>query len=102
MASDEEGRVLAVRLGSAIKRSDYGPWLEEWILSILTRIPFILPRGWYIRQKFFDLLEYSPSTMVAHLQGTTREQDTKGLYVGKVLCSARWHGLRGLGEELLR
>ena len=24
----------------------YGPWLEEWILSILTRIPFILPRVW--------------------------------------------------------
>ena len=25
-------------------RSDYGPWLEEWILGILTLFPFILPK----------------------------------------------------------
>jgi len=105
MALDVEGRVLGVRIGAVIRRSDYGPWLEEWILGILTLFPFILPKEWNIRQRLFDLLGFSPSRMVAQLmqgEGKSREQETRGLYVGKILCSARWHGLRGLGEELLR
>jgi len=65
-----------------------------------------MPKEWNIRQRLFDLLGFSPSRMVAQLmqgEGKSREQETEGgLYVGKILCSARWHGLRGLGEELLR
>jgi len=108
MALDLDGRVLGVRLGVVVKRSDYGPWFEERMRSILAWFPFILSKEWIVRQKLFDLVDFSPSRMVAQLQdegilsGTIRQQETKGLYVGKLLCSARWHGIRGLGEELLR
>ena len=39
---------------------------------------------WCIRQKLFDLVDFSPSRMVAQLQDEGSDHDTKGLYVGKV------------------
>jgi len=93
-AVNTEGKILGVRIGVILK-NDCGTWLMAKVLNMFNLMSCCLPQWMNV----FQLL-------AARLEFNTFEQFGKlgcnSIYEDKALCSARWHGFRGLGTELVR
>ena len=98
VAIDKDGRIIGVRLGKRIKRSDWISWIMDRIFSSLPTsvLMYIMPKELHKFPIFFKisrLLDYDVWKMFDKL-------DCELIYEGKAVCSARDSGVRGLGTEL--
>ena len=69
----------------------------SWVLGLLCLLPRSSPLGWVrvYRRLVAELLHYSVWRLMDRLR-------CHRVYEAKGLCSARDHGIRGLGTELVR
>ena len=101
VAMDREGNIVGARLGLRRRRSEWGTWLVEKLMSMLpTRLwVMILPKELSqeipIIEKLFPLLEYDLWNMLDKL-------DCETIYEDRALCTARTSRVKGLGTELCR
>ena len=100
-AVNENGEILAVRLGVVKNRNEYWTWIMEkilsWLLSfaiICSFFPKSMKKTW-VAIKLFEKINYDAWAMFDKL-GCDK------LYEDKAVCSARDHGIRGLGTEIVR
>jgi len=99
-AFDKEGELLGVRLAKKQKRSDWVSWAVDKLLNFyFGRMPEIfIPES--LRNvapflKLCEICEYDTFKMVDKL-------NVDVIYEAKALCSARFHGVKGLGTELVK
>jgi len=101
-AVDEQGALLAVHLGQVQRRNDYGKWIFE------KAILFVLKQKWlgellkseglkkmYVLMKLTNQVDFDVWKMFDKL-------NCEKIFENKGLCSARGHGIRGLGTELVK
>ena len=100
-ALNQAGDILAVRLGTIYSSGDRGEKffqnLMTWVFSfkaVSKRLPEPL-QGMHHMLKFTKMADYNVWNMFDKL-GTDKIYEAKGV------CSARSHGIRGLGTELVR
>jgi len=86
-----------VRLGHVTKRSAWGPWIEDKVFALIKMLIFLMPKSIQIAILIFspDWVDYQPYKMLAKLP-------CEVMYDDKAVSSARWHGVKGLGTELVR
>jgi len=100
-AVDKHGNILATRIAKIIKRNDWFGWIVDMILKhVFTRILWLLGdltsmKNLWIMLLIIDFLEFDSFAMMKQLE-------CGSIYEAKALCSARTHGVRGLGTELVR
>ena len=102
-AVNEAGNILAIRLGQ-IRSHDQ--WME-WAVEKIFKTIFTSPRlaSWFLGEevgrntgivsKLFDILGYDIWKVMRDLQCTK-------MYEDKAVCSARFHGIKGLGTEIVK
>ena len=102
-AVNEAGDILAIRLGQ-IRSHDQ--WLE-WAVEKIFKTIFTSPRlaSWLLGEevgrntgivsKLFDILGYDIWKVMRDLQ-------CNKMYEDKAVCSARFHGIKGLGTEIVK
>jgi len=96
-ALDNEGKVLGVRIGVILRRGGCETWLTATFLKLFNLIPSCcLPQWMNTFQLLAKRLEFNTIEQFNKLSGCD------AIYEDKALCSARWHGFRGLGTELVR
>ena len=100
-ALNQAGDILAIRLGTIYSSGDRGEKffqnLMTWVFSfkaVCKRLPEPL-QGMHHALKFTKMADYNVWNMFDKL-GTDKIYEAKGV------CSARSHGIRGLGTELVR
>lgn len=93
-AVNPEGRIMAVRVGNII-RSGCGSWFILKMYHMFKAMPCLLPDWINVFLKLGDRVGY-----VAYEQFS--KLDAQVLYEDKAVSSARWHGVKGLGSELIR
>merc|ERR1711935_490846 len=97
-AYDQEGKLMGARLAQIEDSSDWGSWLAVKIFHSLSHLPpVLLPKVMKTLPVFFKLIdqvEYDVYKMFKSLK-------TNRIYDGRVVCSARSHGVKGLGTELV-
>ena len=100
-AVNDNGEILAVRLGVVKNRNDCLSWIFDkvfsWFFSFSIVCSFLPPsmkRTW-VAIKLFKTINYDPWATFDKL-GCDR------LYDDKAVCSGRFHGIRGLGTEICR
>jgi len=96
-ALNPEGKIMGVRLGNVTKRSAWGPWIQDKIFALIKILVFLMPKSIQVSVKLFspEWLDFKPYKMLAELP-------CEVMYDDKAVSSARWHGLKGLGTELVR
>ena len=100
-AINEAGEILAVRLGVVRNRNDNFERIFETVATYLLIFPFLcslLPKSLkktWIFIKLQKKIDFDVWTMFDQL-GCDR------IYEDKAVCSARGHGIRGLGTEICR
>ena len=102
-AVNDDGDILAIRLGQ-IRTQDQ--WMEKVVDKMFKKID-TSPRlsSWFmgdeigrnanISRKLFDLLGYDIWKIMKDLKCTK-------MYEDKAVCSARFHGIKGLGTEIVK
>merc|ERR1711974_319843 len=95
-AVNPEGKILGVRLGNVTNRSSWGPWIQDKIFTLIKMLSFLMPKSTQILMMLFspEWLDFKPYKMLAELP-------CEVMYDDKAVSSARWHGVQGLGTELL-
>ena len=100
-ALNQAGDILAIRLGTIYSSQDRGEKffqkLMTWMFSfkaVTKRLPEPL-QGMHHMLRFMKMADYDVWNMFDKL-GTDKIYEAKGV------CSARSHGIRGLGTELVR
>ena len=100
-ALNQSGDILAVRLGTIYSSGDRGEKFFQrmmtWVFgfkAVTSRLPEPL-QGMHHAIKFTKMADYDVWNMFERL-GTDKIYEAKGV------CSARSHGIRGLGTELVR
>jgi len=98
---NKDGKILALRLGAIRNRSDWVDWMLDSVLQrvvgwkwISRYYPEQLQNMW-IYGKLADKIEYNVWPMFDKL-GCDR------IYEDKAVCSAKTHGIKGLGTEVVR
>lgn len=96
-AVNPEGKVMGVRVGNVTKRSSWGPWIEDKFFALIKLLIFLMPKSIQVLLKLFQpqWLDFKPYKMLAELP-------CEVMYDDKAVSSARWHGVKGLGSELVR
>jgi len=100
-AVDENGEILATRLGIVRNRNDWFEWITENIIVGIVGSKWLskfLPEGYkklQIVMKLLDLAKYDVWPMFDKF-GCDK------IYEDRSVCSARTHGIRGLGTEVVR
>jgi len=98
-AVDKDGRIMGVRVGDVVSRSmGWAPWIIEKFFGYLKPIMkmFNTPRWIAVFLRLGDQLTYvGPLEMLDRL-------NCDSIYDDKAVSSARWHGIKGLGSELVR
>jgi len=100
-AVDENGEILATRLGIVRNRNDWFEWIAENIIVGIVGSKWLskfLPEGFkklQIAMKLLDLAKYDIWPMFDKF-GCDK------IYEDRSVCSARTHGIRGLGTEVVR
>jgi len=91
------GKIMGVRLGNVTRRSAWGPWIQDKIFMLVKMLVFLLPKNTQIFLKLFSpqWADFKPYQMLAELP-------CEVMYDDKAVSSARWHGVKGLGTELVR
>lgn len=99
VALDSHGNVLAVRLARVIRKDDWYVWLLETTLWFLVSyFSFLLPKrvatvlGTIFR--LFEKLRYN-------VFDALKQYECDAMYECQGLCSARFHGIKGLGTALV-
>jgi len=97
VAVNKEGELMGVRVGKVTRRADWAAWFEDRIGGIFNSMPFLLPKKLKILMKFMGpaWLDFKPYKILSELP-------CEVMYDDKAVCSARWHGVKGLGTELVR
>jgi len=90
-AVDRDGNILGVRAGAVASRS----WFLENFLGFLCWASFMLPARASVMFKLIQLLEFNTHAMFAKLK-------CEWIYEDAAVCSGRFHGIKGLGTELVR
>jgi len=100
-AVDKDGQILALRLGAIRNRSDYVDWMADSVLHkvfgwrwVSRFCPEPLKNSW-IYGKLIHKIQYNVWPMFNKL-GCDK------IYEDKAVCSARTHGIKGLGTEVVR
>ena len=98
-AVNDNGEILAVRLGVVKNRNETFTWAFEkvfhWLLSfsfICSFFPKSMKKTWVLI-KLFEKINYDAWVMFEKL-GCDR------IYDDKAVCSGRHHGIKGLGTEI--
>jgi len=94
-AVNAEGKILGVRIGVILQRGGCDTWLTAKLLKLFNYIPCCLPQWMNTFQLLAKRIEFNTFEQFEKLGCDT-------IYEDKALCSARWHGFRGLGTELVR
>ena len=113
-AVDKDGRIMGVRVGDVVSRwvnifflhlfyeyfrsMGWAPWIIEKFFGYLKPIMkmFNTPRWIAVFLRLGDQLTYvGPLEMLDRL-------NCDSIYDDKAVSSARWHGIKGLGSELVR
>jgi len=78
-------------------RSSWGPWIEDKFFALIKLLIFLMPKSIQVLLKLFQpqWLDFKPYKMLAELP-------CEVMYDDKAVSSARWHGVKGLGSELVR
>merc|ERR1712130_559003 len=97
VAVNKEGKLMGVRVGNVTRRSAWIPWAEDKMMGICNSLPFLLPKNLKILMKFCQpaWLDFKPYKILSEIP-------CEVMYDDKAVCSARWHGVKGLGTELVR
>jgi len=97
VAVDKEGKLMGVRVGKVTRRADWGAWFEDRMTAAAASLPFLLPKKLKILMNFMGpaWLDFKPYKILSELP-------CEVMYDDKAVCSARWHGVKGLGTELVR
>jgi len=93
-AVNPEGRVMAVRVGNII-RSGCSSWFILKMYNMFKHLPCLMPTWINVFLKLADRVGYQSYEQFSKLGIQT-------LYEDKAVSSARWHGVKGLGTELIR
>jgi len=94
-AVDGEGKILGVRIGHVVHKSHYFPWIIHKMLQSSDWYSFLLPTTFFLVSKILNYLEFSSYGMFTKLNCETIFEDG-------AVCSGRFHGIKGLGTELVR
>ena len=101
-AVDQSGRILAVRLGKVVRKGDWSAKMGEWLFYLVGLVfcsccfmKASTKRKFKIAIKLSEGLNFSVWKFFDEYKCTT-------IYDDRGLCSARGHGIRGLGGELIR
>jgi len=98
-ALDKDGKILAVRMAKVSHRSDWGMWyfdkLFRMLLPMLTCCCRKSMTKYAMLYKVTDMVGYDPLKVFS-------EQSCDTIYEARLICSARSHGIKGLGTELVK
>jgi len=94
-AVNSEGKILGVRIGVILQRGGCDTCLTAKLLKLFNFIPCCLPQWMNTFQMLAKRLDFNTFEQFEKFGCDT-------IYEDKALCSARWHGFRGLGTELVR
>ena len=102
-AVNEAGDILAIRLAQIRSRDQWISWFLDKIFKTIVTSPTlgswflgeVMGSNSFIIQKLFDALQYDVWRMFDILK-------CDKIYQAKVVCSARFHGIRGLGTEIVQ
>ena len=97
-ALDKTGRVLGVRIAKVLNYNHWIPWLFTKLYHKIMR---------YIGALCFSRWNYEALLLLFkkldyNVYNVCRKYNCTMVYEAKALCSARFHGIRGLGAELVR
>merc|ERR1712192_280911 len=91
----KEGRVLGARVGDIVRKTR-GKWLESKLVKAFANpLSFLIPKDLHIMLKLVERAEYNTYKVFGEL-------GCEAIYETKALSSARWHGIKGLGTELVK
>jgi len=97
-ALDKTGRVLGVRIAKVLDCNHWMPWLATKVFRVCMRLlgPLCFSRWNHTALSLlFKKLDYD-------IYNICRKYNCTRVYEAKALCSARFHGIKGLGSELVR
>jgi len=101
IAAIKDNKIVGVRLSKVVDKSHWVDWLYEKLLIFLLSlrlVAYLLPRhlkGFPICIKLLNRLKYDVWTQFGLLE-------CDRILLCLALCSARFHGIKGLGTELIK
>merc|ERR1711892_556052 len=97
-AYDKDGALMGIRIAQIEDASEWGSWLTLTFLYSLTFVPTFLMPGWLKMIPVWVLLAAKTEYDVFQ---KFRSLGANRIYDGRCVCSARFHGVKGLGTELV-
>ena len=102
-ALDEDGKILAIRLAQIRSRDQWMSWILDKVFKVICTSRILgswflgetMGSNSFIIQKLSDILKYDVWRMFDILK-------CDKIYQAKVVCSARFHGIKGLGTEIVQ
>lgn len=101
IAAIKDNKIIGVRTAKVVNRSDWLDWLHDRVLAFLFSLRMItywLPnylQGVPTYVKLVDRLNFDVWKQIDQLK-------CDRMLLGYSVCSARFHGIRGLGTELIK
>ena len=99
VALDRCGNLLAVRVGHIKTRDGWTAWLMDRLFQLL---PFSLLSTWWPSLEKLPILVKLLRTIDYNVWTKFDLWNCHSVYEGLAVCSARTHGVRGLGTEIVR
>ena len=99
VALDPSGNILAVRVGHIKNKNNWGAWLTD---KAFQYVPYRFLSRWWPSLEKVPIMVKLLRTIDYNVWTKFDLWNCDSVYEGLAICSARTHGVRGLGTELVR